>query len=241
MNALTECWALEARTQSGGVLVVPNTLATAYVPQLACDLLIENLALPHLSLVRVPQLLPFAGRGEYSHIGSRFQSPADLYGDHEVVVLQQRSPVARGRSREHARLLWGTFGEPGRVILVLNSINAIARESARALAAPSCCVWYLANPAGRVWIERLSTDWLELCEADVSPLYWPLARGSSWISSLFEGAKPEDALVVLQVFAHSGDSREMARILSKSVAAATKRRIQDWRAPPTWTHVMDST
>jgi hypothetical protein len=234
MDDSSECWALEARSLSSKVIVVPNTLAAAYIPQLACDLLIENLALPYLGAVRVPQLLPFAGRGSYSHTPSLFLSSAELYGNQEVAVLQQRAPIARGRSEEHAHLFWRTFGGRGRVLFVLNSINAAARESSRVLTAPLSSVWYLANPAGQAWIATHSAPWFELDEADVSPLFWPLSQDRAWLATLFERAAPEDALVVLQMFAHSGDNRNVALLLAQSLASTMNWVNGDWKAPPTW-------
>jgi hypothetical protein len=240
MTSPDPAWHWSGKRPTGSVLVVPNALAAAYVPQMVCDLLIENLALPHLGSVQVPQVLPFAGRGRYSHTDFHFLSPVDMYACQDLAVVQHRSPIARGRSREHAFLLWNTFGRYSRLVLVLNSISAVARESDRALSAPLGSVWYLANVPGRAWVEAHAPEWIALNETDVLPAYWPLARARGWIAALFEAAAATVPLVVPHVFVHAGDNRHVAARLVESLARSMSWSLEECKEPPSWAIAFDA-
>lgn len=239
----------------GTTLVLPSTLAAGNVPQLACDLLVNTFNMGRLARVRAPQLLPLVGRGALSDLES-LNTNAELYYDARrgLAVLQQRAPVARGRSAEYAREL-AKLVSAAECVVLLVTVNAAARTDAQlGNGGERAPVYYRANGAGRARVHE-ALGWRELAARGAvaagdelaDSAFSPFAPGS-FVQTLFESVSERAdgtscALVAVVTFAHEGDNTVEAHALATACAELVgvphqgERAGLDcyrWRAPVSW-------
>ncbi|CAI8019368.1 Proteasome assembly chaperone 2 [Geodia barretti] len=249
---------------AGSRLILP-CISVGNVGQLAVDLLINTLRLPRAGHLHHPSLLPLAGSGAYSHTSGLLHTAAEVYHSSElkITVVQMRTPVAKGRSREFcdAFLQWVQSSSFSDTVL-LTSSHAHERIDSQIQGTP---LRYVLSPSVSSSLHsHLSEDldWSSLeprsssssntapttsQETDGTPgvldksqLFFP---GSGLAKKLYLKWSSEGVpMVVLVLFSYQGDNVKEALQLATSLdswlhlrdSSSILKDKKAWHPPPSW-------
>ncbi len=197
----------------GSTLVVP-AVSMGNIPQLAVDLLVHTLDFVKVATLDDLYLHPFLSplderppRGMLSALEVYYSAA------HNLAVVQQRSPVARGCTHRFVAEVVAPFVRDARAakVVLLDSADA------GLLGQPHIDVFTREDLVGRL---------LELLQLASGPL-----RGEShlrYIGELLAAVEPADVDVYV-AHVYEGDNFGDAERLAAAVMPAT-----EWRRPPSW-------
>jgi proteasome assembly chaperone 2 len=233
---------------SNWTLVLP-AVTVGNVGQLAVDLVLTNASCVHVGRLRAPAVLPVAGAASPPPVHrSPLLSALELYvvsgGPDSIVLLQQRSPIAPGRAREHAQALLDWAIQAGcSQILVLASANAAGRRDAQLRIAPSSVSARLRVAGSTFAFEgeglaaRTRNDlqwksvegpdprgWVAESQAVIDddqqrgfPAFLPTSRPGAFVHSILECSEATNfPTTALLIFVHEGDNTGDAVVMASA-------------------------
>lgn len=139
----------EAELPESWTLLLP-AISIANEAQLAIDLILSTMPAEHLGHLPTPDLLPFAAPSpkvpvHKTSLVTALEVYRLLETSNEIIVLQQRSPSANGRTPYHARaILQWAFANGCTQILLLSGANAAGlrgRPTAQSIQDQHLSVW----------------------------------------------------------------------------------------------------
>jgi len=224
-----------------GWTLVVGAAAHANVGQLAADLLVCTLRLPHAGTLSSAHVLPVVGNDAVGDTArGALTSALEAYADaaSRTAVLQQRAPAGRGCQRALAAdvAAWADRAGFGRV-LVLAGLDA-AQAALAAQVGPAGAFRFAAPPAGGpAWPGApapAALGWLPLEGAALGGVALADCRSPPWplLAALAQRGAP--ALALLR-FASEGDNAgDAAQLAERCAELLELRGGPPWRAPLAW-------
>ncbi|KFM27140.1 Proteasome assembly chaperone 2 [Auxenochlorella protothecoides] len=219
----------------GSTLVIP-AVTVASLGQLALDVLIETQQADKIGNLHHTALLPCAGSKSFDHVKDAGPALAmEVYRSGDLVLLQQRAPVAAGCQSHFAQSIASWAQEQGVAqVLLLGGLDATLRRGEQLDGAQQLRYWQagegvLSGALHAGAVPPLEESWWEeqaLREWSLPP--WPLAAACADLGL---------PVAALLRFAAEGNNAADAVELAGAAAEALGLAARDLRTPSTWQHV----
>ncbi|CAE6430446.1 unnamed protein product [Rhizoctonia solani] len=223
--------------KSNTILIVP-VVSAGNVSQLCADLLIHTLALRQVGIFDPGYYAPAVGGKDGEH-SATISTPMELFGRSggDIFVLQQRSPVLKGRKEEFVTHLLRTIESSGfgSVLYLVGSDQSARTDDQMG----SNRYVILAKDTTRDSI--MSTPLADLLQ--LPPLGHSLADQDDPEKSVIPGtglarrllrAPGTTPSIALVHYVAEGDNLPDAHAMATTVAETLKMQIQGWTQPPSW-------
>ncbi|KAG5513905.1 hypothetical protein PMAC_000527 [Pneumocystis sp. 'macacae'] len=218
-------------------LIIP-VVSIGNVPQLAVDLLIHSARLSRKIILDHSLLYPFAGAREDAGVSfcGGVATALDVFGNSEITVIQQRSPVLPGKKKDFVQNVLIPFIKKGKFneILVLGSTDATRRNDAE-IKGPKEFVLSTFQT-----ISELSEYFSTLKLISASEKRFPKLPSSGALIPLLEHALFQNIpMTALVMYVMEGDNTEDAKQMAKLAAKAYKldNLSENLQSPQSWEYL----
>ncbi|ESO82678.1 hypothetical protein LOTGIDRAFT_155694 [Lottia gigantea] len=221
------------------------------VGQLATDLIISSLNLEKVGIIYHSSILPVIGNDPYTQFSQnncRLTTPCEVYenSSQDLVVLQQRSPLIKGKKEEFVTWLSDWIKENRfKQIIILTSSFAHERVDSQIF---GCQLRILMSKSveeknGKLFLETLKWKEVEKRHGDemTDSIFLP---GSGMAKQLFHKCS-ESSVLMMSLFCSEGDNIQDSITLCNCLNSwlhliGPSKNIHTWKTPESWKLVYGS-
>ncbi|KAG4305654.1 hypothetical protein PORY_001210 [Pneumocystis oryctolagi] len=218
-------------------LIIP-VVSIGNVPQLAVDLLIHSAKLSRKMMLDHSLLYPFAGAREDAGVPfcGGIATALDVFGNNEITIIQQRSPVLQGKKRDFVKNVLIPFIKKGKFseVFVLGSTDAARRNDAE-IEGPREFILSTFKA-----VPELSEYFSTLKLISASEKAFPKLPSSGALIPLLEHALYQNVpMTALVMYAMEGDNTEDAKQMAKLAAKICKLDdlSENLQSPKSWEYL----
>ncbi|WFD42702.1 hypothetical protein MPSI1_001350 [Malassezia psittaci] len=218
-----------AGVQFEGCTLILPVISVGLVPSLAVDLLVHAPALnfSYVASLDGTDCVPFVGPAD-DPPADHISTALDVYKSksHDLVVVQQRSPILKTHKKQFVRRLMEWIKEAKLAnILVLATLDAAFRSDAEMMTSQ----WkYMSSTAATSPLTDRAERLPMYADGNPSP---PMPGAE--ITQIYLQNAPSTTLALLQ-FCAEGDNREDAYQLAESAARICGVSVDRWFEPKSW-------
>jgi len=216
--------------------IILPTLATGNVGQLAVDLMISTFNIPRIGYLETPYAVPVVGNDAFTANKGTLCINMEVYGTKNVVFVQQRGPVIKGKYNIFSEELvqWIKQAKFKEMIL-LHSSEITKQTVVPQRSGPHFRYFKYGKDSNDTHLNSL--NWVAL---ESQHIYEAIYKGSVTDKILSASKKESVSLLAMILFCSEGNNipegTHMAQLLDQYLGSLLKPdgQTEAWKAPVSW-------